>query len=178
MPGMTGADLLKRAGAEGALGDASALVITAHPDPRGVPDQAAVLPKPLDLERLLVQVRMILPGAAPVPPEARPAADAPAGQPVLDLALYVSPRSPASLKAQHRMGEVLADYDAAQVRFEVCDLFKHAAAAERDRVVFTPTLVKRRPAPRAWILGDLTDDDVVRDLLSMCGVARRDGSAG
>lgn len=77
------------------------------------------------------------------------------------------------------MDEVLAEFDAGQVRFEVCDLFKNAAAAERDRVVFTPTLVKRMPAPRAWILGDLTTDDVVRDLLTMCGVARRDdGDAG
>ena len=44
-------------------------------------------------------------------------------------------------------------------------------------MVFTPTLVKRSPAPRAWILGDLTSDDVVRDLLTMCGVARRERSS-
>jgi CheY-like chemotaxis protein len=174
MPGMSGAEMLKRAGAHGTLGGASALVITAHPDPRGVPDEATVLHKPVDLERLLVQVRMILPGGEG---EARSPAPG-AGEPALDLALYVSPRSPASIKARHRMSEVLAEYDAGRVRFEVCDLFEHAAAAERDRVVFTPTLVKRRPAPRAWILGDLTDADVVRDLISMCGVARRDGAEG
>ena len=40
-------------------------------------------------------------------------------------------------------------------------------------MVFTPTLVKRSPAPRAWILGDLRNDDVVRDLLTMCGVPAR-----
>jgi hypothetical protein len=37
-------------------------------------------------------------------------------------------------------------------------------------VVFTPTLVKRRPEPRAWILGDLSDPAVVTDLLHMCGI--------
>jgi hypothetical protein len=73
------------------------------------------------------------------------------------------------------MDEVLAEFDATRIRYEVCDLFQHAANAERDRVVFTPTLVKRSPAPRAWILGDLTNDDVVRDLLVMCGVPTREG---
>jgi hypothetical protein len=75
------------------------------------------------------------------------------------------------------MEEVLAEFDASQVRYEVCDLLRHAASAERDRVVFTPTLVKRAPAPRSWILGDLTDDEVVRDLLGMCGVTARDPAA-
>ena len=171
MPGLTGAEMLKRATREGTLGDASSLIVTAHPDPRGVPEETPLLSKPLDLERLLVQVRMILPDRPSAPDAAGP--DHGGNLQGLELVLYVSPRSPASLRARHRMDEVLAEFDAEQVRFDVCDLLKHAASAERDRVVFTPTLVKRRPAPRAWILGDLTTDDVVRDLLTMCGVARR-----
>ena len=39
--------------------------------------------------------------------------------------------------------------------------------------VFTPTLVKRRPEPRAWILGDLSDPSVLTDLLHMCGIEPR-----
>lgn len=175
MPGLTGAEMLKRATREGVLGDAASLVVTAHPEPRGVPDEVPLLRKPLDLERLLVQVRMILPHhAATAAPAPATAAAGPARKGhVLELVLYVSARSPASLKARRRMDEVLSEFDARQVRFEVCDLFKNAASAERDRVVFTPTLVKRSPAPQAWILGDLTSDDVVRDLLTMCGVALR-----
>ena len=175
MPELTGAEMLKEAAREGTLGDTSALVLTAHPDPRGVPEETPLLHKPVDLERLLVQVRIILPGRPLAPAPAAPAPESRgANGHGLELVLYVSPRSPASLKARRRMDEVLAEFDAGQVRFEVCDLFVHAASAERDRVVFTPTLVKRSPAPRAWILGDLTSDDVVRDLLTMCGVARRD----
>ncbi len=64
MPGVTGAEMLKRATREGILGQASSLVVTAHPDPRGVPEETPLLSKPLDLERLLVQVRMILPDRA------------------------------------------------------------------------------------------------------------------
>lgn len=175
MPGLTGVEMLKRATREGTLGGASSLVVTAHPEPRNVPQETALLPKPLDLERLLVRVRMILPdrAAARAPDAVAPPQGGGHGH-AIELVLNVSPRSPASLKARHRMEEVLAEFDAGQVRYEVCGLFEHAASAERDRVVFTPTLVKRSPAPRAWILGDLTADDVVRDLLTMCGVARRD----
>jgi DNA-binding response OmpR family regulator len=173
MPGLTGAEMLKRAGADDLMGGASALVITAHPDPRGIPDDTPMLQKPIDIERLLVQVRAILPsGAGARTPRKKPPVPAKTGA-LLDLVLYVSSRSPASLKARRRMDEVLAEFDAGRIRFEVCDLFQHAASAEKDRVVFTPTLVKRSPAPKAWILGDLSTDDVVRDLLTMCGVPPR-----
>jgi CheY-like chemotaxis protein len=168
MPDQTGAEMLAQAAGEGILGDASTLVVTAHPDPAGVPEDTPLLRKPIDLERLVVQIRTIL----HVSPE-KPRAEGEPG--VLDLVLYVSPRSPASLRAQRRMEEVLAEFDPARVKFEVCDLFRDVASAEEDRVVFTPTLVKRRPAPRSWILGDLAAEDVVRDLLSMCGVPRRSG---
>jgi len=181
MPGQTGAEMLKQAGRERLLGDASALVITAHPEPQGVPDATPLLRKPIDLERLLVQVRTIVrsSGARPKTKKAKGKATAvlPGGV-RLDLVLYVSSRSPASLTARRRMDEVLAEFDSSGIRYEVCDLLQHAAAAERDRVVFTPTLVKRAPGPPSWILGDLTNDDVVRDLLMMCGVPARDATKG
>ena len=110
MPGQTGADLLKRAADEGILGDAASLVVTAHPDPEGVPDEVPLLRKPLDLERLLVQIRAILPGGDAAPPE-RAVASAPktTDGAVLDLVLYVSPRSAASARARRRMDEVIAE---------------------------------------------------------------------
>ncbi len=37
-------------------------------------------------------------------------------------------------------------------------------------MVFAPTLVKRAPSPRAWVLGDLGDAGIVLDLLQLCGV--------
>lgn len=42
-----------------------------------------------------------------------------------------------------------------------------------DRVAFTPTLVRRSPPPRAWLLGDLRDHTALRSLLDDAGVARR-----
>jgi hypothetical protein len=37
-------------------------------------------------------------------------------------------------------------------------------------VAFTPTLVKRYPEPRMWLLGNLRDTALVADLLRVCGV--------
>ena len=176
MPGQTGADLLKRASAEKLLRDAATLVVTAHPNPEGVPEEVPLLRKPLDLERLLVQIRAIVPSGGRPPAPARE--EAPAAAAVddrVDLVLYVSRRSAASARARRRMDEVLAECGGEGIRYEVCDLFENPDSAERDRVVFTPTLVKRRPAPRVWIVGDLSQDEVVRDLLALCGASRRDG---
>jgi CheY-like chemotaxis protein len=173
MPGQTGADLLKRAADEKILGDAASLVVTAHPAPEGVPDEVPLLRKPLDLERLLVQIRAILPHAETTATVPAASAHAPPDGATLDLVLYVSPRSAASARARRRMDEVLAECGSEGIRYEVCDLFKHAESAERDRVVFTPTLVKRGPGPRLWIVGDLSADEVVRDLLAMCGARGR-----
>jgi hypothetical protein len=54
----------------------------------------------------------------------------------------------------------------------VFDLAVDPARAERDNVIFTPTLVKHRPPPQAWIVGDLGDPAVVSDLFHMCGIER------
>jgi len=171
MPGQTGADMLKRAADEQVLGDAASLVVTAHPQPEGVPEEVPLLRKPLDLERLLAQIRAILPGTDKPPAEAAAPPPKPADA-TLDLVLYVSARSAASARARRRMDEVLAECGPQGIRYEVRDLFANADSAERDRVVFTPTLVKRGPGPRLWIVGDLSQDEVVRDLLAMCGARR------
>lgn len=52
----------------------------------------------------------------------------------------------------------------------VCDLARDPMAGETDRVAFTPTLVKRYPAPRMWVLGNLREPEIVGDLLRACGL--------
>jgi DNA-binding response OmpR family regulator len=174
LPGKTGAAMLREAHAAGTLDRATTLIVTAHPDPEGV-EEAAVVRKPLDLEKFLRQVRGIfesMPSAPRVGPP--PAAEgAPAGEPSdppLDLALYISAGSPHSAKARHNMEKLLSAFRTADIGFAVYDLALEPQRAEADNVVFTPTLVKRRPMPRAWILGDLSDPAVVTDLLHLCGI--------
>ena len=45
--------------------------------------------------------------------------------------------------------------------------------ADEDAVVFTPTLVKRAPGPKTWIIGNLNQPDLLIDLLEVSGVSRR-----
>ena len=173
LPGKTGAAMLREAHRGGLLDGASTVIVTAHPDPAGVEDVTLVR-KPLDLEKFLLQVRGIF-DSRPAAPSVEAASTAPAPESAVEaaedveLTLYVSAFSPPSMKARRNMERLLKDLPD-HIRFDVCDLAENPQRAEKDNVVFTPTLVKRRPKPRAWILGDLSDPAVLTDLLHMCGI--------
>jgi CheY-like chemotaxis protein len=173
LPGKTGASMLREASGQRLVHEAATLVVTAHPDPEDVVETTLVR-KPLDLEKFLLQVRRIFESmpARPRKPAARTAATPPPAVSAdgVEMVLYVSPDSPPSLKAQRNMERLLKGFRGAEIAFEVLDVAQEPERAERDNVVFTPTLVKRRPEPRAWILGDLSDPAVVTDLLHMCGI--------
>jgi CheY-like chemotaxis protein len=170
MPRKTGAQLLVEARQSGLLDRTAALMITAHPEPRGLDPDTPLMRKPLDVERLLVQVQTIV-GRQPDPP----AAARPENSPPAVITLYVNRASPFSERARQHLHELLAGYDLAGVRFEVCDLLENVEQAARDRVVFTPTLVYRGRGATAWVLGDLSDTKVVKDLLALAGLRPKEG---
>ena len=172
LPGKTGAAMLREAGDRRLVHGAATLVVTAHPDPEGVED-STLIRKPLDLEKFLLKIRRIFESLSvrPVPVPVPASASSRAAEAVdVELTLYISPTSPPSMKARRNLERIIADFPAARIRFEVLDLAREPERAESDNVVFTPTLVKRRPEPRAWFLGDLSDRRVVADLLHMCGI--------
>jgi CheY-like chemotaxis protein len=167
LPGKTAATLLQEAAAEGLLKSTPALVITAHPDPQGI-EPSILVRKPLDLAKFLLQVQRIFasgPGPAPKKERRKPL--------VVELALYVNRVWITSARARENLERILDGYARSEVRLKVFDVVDDPLAGEADQVVFTPTLVKRSPPPRAWIVGDLSDDDVVMSLLDMSGVRRR-----
>jgi hypothetical protein len=102
------------------------------------------------------------------PPAARSSAEP---EPI-ELVLYVSPSSAACARARVALGRILAGCDTSRVRLDVRDLSQGAEGAEEDHVLFTPTLVKRRPRPRAWFVGDLGDAGVVATLMVTLGLER------
>jgi len=168
MPGGTGTWMLQQAASDGWLQQTAAVVVTAHPEVIRPSAAYTVVGKPIDLDRFLEQVRRIL----NMSDGASRASSRPGNTPArIELVLYVSAASPASMQAQGNMARVLADFNRDEVAYSICDLQQNPETAEFDRVVFTPTLVKRHPAPRLWIIGDLRDGDVVADLLRASGVA-------
>jgi CheY-like chemotaxis protein len=157
MPVKTGAAMLKEAAARGLLGSAAAVVITAHPDPEGV-EEIEVLRKPIDLGQFLREVTARL---------ARTRAGATGeSAPRLEAVLYVSSGSTASARARRYLEDLVARTQIPGLRFEVCDVSQDARRAEEDRVLFTPTLVRRSPGPPIWVVGDPSTSPLLPDLLS------------
>lgn len=171
MPGGTGTWMLRQASADGLLQGTVSLVVTAHPDAREL-SAHDVIPKPLDLDHFLDQVRRVLASGH------RPDASGTAGEAatrgrsrfIVELVLYVSSASPASIQARRNLEEVLDGFERSQIKYTICDLGRDPMAGESDRVAFTPTLVKRYPEPRMWLLGNLRDTALIADLLRVCGV--------
>jgi hypothetical protein len=88
----------------------------------------------------------------------------------VELVLYVSAASVASVRAVVNARRILHGYNARDVQLTVCDLTSNPAAAERDQIAFTPTLFKRVPEPPMWILGDLAQPEPLVELLEFYGV--------
>lgn len=137
-------------------------------------ENGTVLRKPLDLEdllqvidRLLAVGRVARPASRSSHPPRRLLAEKSAA--MVQLALYVTESSAASRRAARNLERILADYDRSQITLKVFDMAKDRVD-ERDRVAFTPTLVKRAPAPRAWLLGDLRDRNAVAAMLQGAGL--------
>jgi len=93
----------------------------------------------------------------------------------IELVLYVSAASPASVRAVANVRRLLRQYRSGQVDLTVCDLTKDPASAEADGIAFTPTLCKRQPEPPMWILGDLSHPEPLVELLEFYGVEASHG---
>jgi len=93
--------------------------------------------------------------------------DRAAGRRPVELVPYGSPASRASTRAQQTIQALIARLDGSKVDLAICDVSEDAERAEADRILFTPTLVVRRPL-LTWIVGDLTNgEEVLRVLRSM-----------
>lgn len=177
MPGMTGLTMLTEARDAGLLVDTKALIVSAEIGVQA-PAEWKVLRKPVDCDLLFEEVHAAVLAHHPdaVRPAVRRGASTPSATtgPILELVLYVTAASASSGRARRNLERVLARYEAAQVALRVVDLSQPGSEADgEDRVVFTPTLVRRSPGPRAWLLGDLRDLTMVRAMLEDAGVARR-----
>jgi circadian clock protein KaiB len=180
LPDRNGMAFLEEARAEGVLHGAAQMLFTGKASLQSS-ETTTVLRKPIDLQDLVRQVHsMVGPPEGPGPPPAagterrRKTAEAQAARArhgaKLELALYVTLPWPSSLRAKANLSRVLARVPKGQVRLLECDLAREPQRAELDNVLFSPTLVKVWPAPKMWILGDLSEAEVLTDLLALCGI--------
>lgn len=169
MPGGTGTWMLHEAARQGLMEGTDALIVTAHPNV-GQLTGVQVVAKPLDLDAFLEQVRRILSTCT------RGTSDGPGSsrRHRVELVLYVSSESVASTQARRNLERLLARFEPSHINVTVCDLSLAPLAGEADRVAFTPTLVRRYPEPRMWVLGNLREADIVADMLRAAGVGRKE----
>ena len=179
LPNRTGGWLLQQAQREGLLDATPALVVTAHPNPSDVAG-FDVFQKPFDLDHLVSHVRQRLDDGGPKRPRSQ-SNDRPGGgrngkndnhddgcPAPIELILYVSADSPRSANAISNIKRVLSRYRSDKVILTICDLATNPMMGVADSIAFTPTLVKRSPGPRTYILGHITNPDVLIELLDGC----------
>ena len=179
LPRRTGGWLLAQASAEGLIEATPVLVVTAHPHP---PDVAGyeIISKPFDLDHLVATVQQHLEG-----PTRRPkmpfsatlngdgigdgkGANNPAR---VELILYVA-KSPRCIQAINTIKGVVSRFPQDRVKLTIHDLASDPTQGVEDSISYTPTLVRRLPRPRTFLLGDITNPDIVVELLQDAGAER------
>lgn len=109
---------------------------------------------------------MIERSSTPVPATA-PAAAPVGGQTAFRLRLYVAGHLPNSVLAEANLRRLCEAWVPDRYDIEVIDFLDDPAAALRDGVIVTPTLVRLAPEPRMVIIGTLADGESVARALGM-----------
>jgi circadian clock protein KaiB len=80
---------------------------------------------------------------------------------IFKLRLFITGRTPQSQRAINNLRSICETDIQGAYEVEVIDVLEHPALAERDKILATPTLVKRLPEPIRKIIGDLSDREKV-----------------
>ncbi len=88
-------------------------------------------------------------------------------EPLARFLLYVSVDSLACFRAENVLRALLRQY---AVDLQVIDVAKDAASAERERILYTPTLICRNHRGDTRVLGDLSNVSVLLDVLQAMGL--------
>ena len=77
------------------------------------------------------------------------------------LKLYVTGSSPRAETAIANLRRLCERELAGAYELEIIDVLDQPEAAEKDRILATPTLIKQLPPPLRRVIGDLSDKDKV-----------------
>lgn len=91
------------------------------------------------------------------------------------LTLYVSGKSVRSERTIAHLRWMLDEVTGGRYELHVCDVLEEPQAAERDKVLATPTLILTSPQPVRRIVGDLSDTDRVLPYLGLTLAGRGNG---
>jgi circadian clock protein KaiB len=73
------------------------------------------------------------------------------------LQLYITGTTPNSQRAVINIKKICEQYLQERYTLEVIDLYQQSTLAEGERIIAIPTLIKKKPDPVRYIIGDLSD---------------------
>ena len=77
------------------------------------------------------------------------------------LRLYVAGKTSKSEVAIQNLRQICEQELRGQYELQVIDVLEHPQLAEDEKILATPTLIKRLPPPLRRVIGDLSDKDKV-----------------
>lgn len=77
------------------------------------------------------------------------------------LRLYITGKTARSERAIENLRRICREELRDQYQMEIVDVLEHPELAEEEKILATPTLVKRLPPPLRRLIGDLTDTNKV-----------------
>ncbi|MBF0291439.1 MAG: circadian clock protein KaiB [Nitrospinae bacterium] len=77
------------------------------------------------------------------------------------LKLYVTGQTPNSLRAMQNLKLLVKEVFETEPDIKIIDVLKNPQAAEDDKIIATPTLVKELPQPMRKMIGDLSNTEKV-----------------
>ncbi len=77
------------------------------------------------------------------------------------LKLYVTGSSPRTRQAIENLQRICEQELQGRYELDIVDVLEHPQAAEDDRILATPTLIKQLPLPLRRVIGDLSDREKV-----------------
>jgi circadian clock protein KaiB len=92
--------------------------------------------------------------------------DRPPGAPI-ELCLFVAGESGPSARARQELERLRSELEGGGWRVEVVDVVERPDLAERAGILATPVLIRVAPLPRRSIIGDLSDWNVVAEVLEL-----------
>ncbi len=73
------------------------------------------------------------------------------------LKLYVTGQTPQSQRAIKNLNEICEKELAGDYEIELIDILKSPALAEQDKILATPTVIRKLPEPIRMVIGDLSN---------------------
>lgn len=77
------------------------------------------------------------------------------------LKLYVTGQTPRAERAIANLRRICEEDLGGQYELQIIDVLEHPQLAEDEKILATPTLIKRLPPPLRRVIGDLSDKDKV-----------------